>query len=310
MRWNPRQLEKKADRLENLASALASGLEIGTVLATIPGAERRGALPGDGFVAALRATGFALDEIDWKILDAAERAGELPAALRERAAAARFRARLVRDLLGRLAYPAVLIAATIALVVWLRSLGFASAGGAALGLLGALAALGAVVAWSLVRRARNDEGFQGAGLPGLRRLLRDIGELPYLDAFGGLYAAGVHLREAHEEALAICPVASIRARLRRCVTRLRDGEGFAAALAAESALTDESLELLTNGERIGDLEGSVGRAAQRRRDVLARRAALASRVIGAVVYAAAAAVVIYVVLDFYGGYFGGRVRGR
>ena len=140
-------------------------------------------------------------------------------------------------------------------------------------------------------------------------LIRDVGELPYLVALRGLYAAGILLPEAHDRAIGTSPVAAIRSRLSQATPRLQQGEGFAKSLAAEGALGTESLELITVGETAGDLEDSLNRAAVRRREEFRRRFRRIAKVVGSVVYALAVLLVAYVVVSFYSGYLRG-IYGR
>lgn len=306
---NLRQSERTADRLEDLASALAAGLSPRTILEGPAFAGARGPIAVDhGMVEAFRRRGLHLRDIDWAILEAAERAGDLVAGLRERADAARLEVHLLRMALARAAYPALVLVVASVTIAWVHGLGFTTRGPLAL-LIVAVAVFAAGAAFGyLRRRARSDPRWDGRGIPGLPRILRDIGELPYLIALRGLYAAGVRIAEAHEGALATISIASVRGRLQQATDRVRSGAGYSATLTELAALDRETLDLLTTGDAVGDLEGSLQRAAARKRERLTRSAHRIIRVVGTALYFAAVFVVAIVVLDFYGALLRGAAR--
>src|SRR5690606_27827268 len=198
--------EKTAARLLDVASALDAGLPPKTAL-RVDEADLK-----DGVAAAVVRAIPGLDDVDLRILEAAERAGDLSAALRERAEAKLQHAGVARDLVRRLAYPAFVLAFAVVLSLWLASVGQAGFSSKAVTLLALapLACAAAVVV--VVRRARRDPGFDAARVPLLGAVLRDAAELPYLIALRGLHAAGVLIADAHATAAATSGVAHVRAR--------------------------------------------------------------------------------------------------
>ena len=102
--------EAVALRLQDIASALDAGLSAEQVL-TGPSTVTWGgpARWEDGLVAGLLAKGAPLAPHERATLEAAERAGKLPDALRGRATARHERAMLARELIARLRYPVFLL---------------------------------------------------------------------------------------------------------------------------------------------------------------------------------------------------------
>jgi type II secretory pathway component PulF len=278
---------KIAEQLEDLASRLDAGLSSDLV-------------PGETLVASLRQK-LALSSWEWTTLVAAEDAGSLPVVLRQVAEAQRQRAQLRRELLGALAYPALVLSlcalvACIVLASGAAPTGWLVATGSAL--LFVLAGLG-WLAWRL-----KDPALDGDRMPFVGRISRSAGEVPYLVALRALYAAGVPLRRAHAEAAAAAPVPWVRARLFVASRALEAGQGLAAALEGQRALTGESLTLIRDGETAGQLEDALARASRRRQDELARTLRRTARIVGTLAYAYAALSVLWIAVRFYGSMYG------
>ncbi len=289
----PHSNEKKADRFEDLASSIQAGLSAGDSLGR----------SGAGILDALAHASIEVDSIERRVLESAEAAGELPAALRERAEGYRRLAALQRDILGRLAYPFVLVTAAILLTFWLASIGMGI--GMTVPLVsGAALVLGVVGSLTLLQRAHANPDFPTALGP-LRPLLLDYATLPYLSALQSLYRAGVPLMEAHDLASRTAPIGSVRATLMRSAAKMAtDRTTLTEALTAHAALDAETLQLLRGTELVGELEDGLTRAVDRRRDVFVRRVHRATKTLGTVVYVFAVCVVGYVVLSFYSGMIG------
>lgn len=276
-----------AEHLEDEASRLDAGLHTESH-------------PGEAPVAALRRR-FSLAPWEWATLTAAETAGTLPAVLRVLAGSRRDRAQLRNELLGGLAYPALVLTMCGFVGGLVLATGAAPTGWLVTTV--ALFVLAVAAAGWLTWRLR-DPGFDGDRLPLVGRLSRCAGELPYLVALRVLYGAGMGLRRAHPEAANAARVPWVRARLFLATSELEAGEGLATALAKHGALTAESLTLVRNGEAAGQLEDALGRAASRRQDEYVRALRRAARILGGVTYAYAAFSVLWIALSFYGSYYG------
>jgi len=291
LRW-PGADERTADRLDELASGLDAGLTPDALL------------PGDPAATTVErlATRLRLGVAERAQLTAAEAAGRLPAALRDRAHERRQRASMTRDVLRRLPYLGLLVVMAVLVAVIAGRLTRASWGtplvvfalGVGVPLLGLLA----------LRRALRNPAFTGRGLPGLAPLLRDLGETAYLEAVAGQYAAGIDLVTAHTTALQTVPVASVRAGLFRAQQELERGSGFGESLARAGALGSETMQLLIPGEASGTLEEAMRRALERRRFTLSRRLQRAARLATVVLQIAVYGFCAWQILSFYSAYYG------
>jgi type II secretory pathway component PulF len=288
-------------RLEELASQLDAGIPAGVALEHA-GSGTTAQEVGGGITEALAGAGIVLRPTEIEALRAAERGGGLASGLRRCARIHRERAELARAVWARLRYPALVLltaipAATLAGAVTGHR-------GRLLAVILALPLLGlllAVVARRLVRKPT----FSGRPIRALAGLLQDAGEIPYLEALGALYAAGVPVVEAHATAVRAVAVANVRARLFHAGETLAQQRiPLADALARTQAVDPETLHILRAGEHAGDLEGALARALERRRQSLHRRSTTAIAVAGGLVYAAVVGVVVWIVFDFYGGLYG------
>ena len=140
--------------------------------------------------------------------------------------------------------------------------------------------------------------FDGGPKP-LRDLLQDLGEVPYLQAFLGLYAAGVKVQQAHGLAANSVGVPYIRYRLRAANAGLENNRSLAESLAESRAVCLETQQLLASGEIAGELEGALRRSLTRRLDCLERRLGLWVTAFASTIYILAAAYAIYLILTFY-----------
>lgn len=279
-----------ADVFEDLASALEAGLD----------ARSLGAHGDDpALLSALRARGVAPTAVEEAVLEAAAEAGRLPRALYDRARARRERVDHRHRLLGRLAYPVLVLA--LAAVVGLFT-GFLT-GAVLLHAVVALAGPAILIGLGLLYRhgitAREGTVHR---LPVLGPVLRAQGEIPYLESLHGLYAAGIPLREAHPRAVAAVPVRAVRVRLQAADHTLQEGLPLGEGLARAGALLPETRSILTGAETHGDLEDALRRATERRRQQLTSGSQSLVHAVGALAYGLAVLSVAFVVLRFYGFY--------
>jgi general secretion pathway protein F len=279
---------RTAEELVDTASRLDAGLP------------EEGAAAGETPVASLRRR-LRLRGWEWATLDAAQTAGALPAVLRQLARAREDRAALRRQVVAALAYP-VLVLLLCGLVGGIvLSLGSAPRGWLWSTALLLAAAVGSG-AWLALRL--RDPLFDADRVPVVGRLSRAAGELPYLVALRALYSAGVPMRRAHPEAAAAAAIPWVKARLFLASSDLEAGETLAVALDRRNAVTRETLTLVRDGERTGQLEDALGRAASRRREELARSLHWLTRALGWAAYAYAVLSVLWIAVRFYGALYG------
>jgi type II secretory pathway component PulF len=293
----PGQNERIADRLEELAEALEAGLNVDRLLDSGAGGEAQ------SMVEKILLHAPSLSRLDQHILEAAERAGELPRALRGRAEAQRFQAETKRLLIRQLSYPIFVLLMAAAVLILVSALGFFAGAGTLLTSILVLTALAVLALWLYLRPIPANPESDGALIPGLKELLRDYGELPYLEALHGLYAAGITIVEAHHEATRTCPVAWLRMRLTRASRHLSEGSGLSEALARESAVSTDTQGLISKAEVSGSLEDALARAAVLRRQVLRRKITRTAKTLGFSLKVTAAIAVAMIALSFYGSYF-------
>lgn len=291
--------QRRATIFEELASSLDAGIPFETALATAVRAKARIPSAQGGAVATLQGAVPGLDPLDVAVLAAAEHAGSLSPALRDRAAHIRTRLALERELLARLLYPAFLTTFALTIVVVLARLHIAISPALVFGWLGVVALLLAAIVWTW-RRVRRDPGFDGERLPfGLGRLAGDLGATPYLEALASLVGAGVRIDEAHRIATRAAGTARSRARLYAASGPLDAGATFASALETGRALDADLRASLATAEQSGDLEGAARRLGAQRRERLQRGARVAVRALGSLAFVLAAVLVGGIVIGFY-----------
>lgn len=288
---------RTADRAVELASALDAGLPPQSALRSIGVA----ADVQHGIASALRRADFALTAAEFELLDACERAGRLPPALRRLAESRNAWRERQQVLAAALAYPALLWALALLLCFTLvptgRTLGITLAG--------VVLATAGLIMWTLfrMRRAQDDPGVDPRRWPALGAALSDAAEIPYLEALAALHGAGVRIDEAHRIATRTVPLAATRARMVAATRGVESGRPLVEELASHGALGAESIELLAHAERNGTLEEALARAVARRREMCAIRSRRLARGLGSLAYLSAALVVLLVALNFYGGLF-------
>ncbi len=274
---------------------LASGLDAGLATSQLGGDPQEG---DEALASILVARKVALAPPERILLQAAWRAGQGPLALRRLAQQRSERADLGKNLRRSLLYPCTV--ATLSLAVstlvagivgwWLPFLIAALLG----------AAVGAFV-W-LARRAA-----EGAApwtrIPVLGPLAQDLAQIPYLETLHGLYAAGVPLLAAHPIAVAASGAVGCRQALAPVDALLQQGRPLHEAMAlGPSAIHPETLTLVSAGEKIGNLEEALLRAARRRRDQASQGMRRLGTVLGGASYALGIAVALLTILAFYSSY--------
>lgn len=282
-----------AHALEDAASRLDAGLPLAS------------SGPGEKAVATLRRN-LQLQDWEWASATAAEASGTLPHVLRSLSQARRARGELVRAVLGAVAYPALLMVMAGGLIVMLFVLGFALPRGL-IYTVATVAVLGSTAAWWISRRLR-DPSMAADRWPWLGKFSHALGELPYLTALRCSYGAGVPLREAQRQAATAARVPWVRARLGAVAADLERGEGLATAAARRGAVTEETLQLMRDGEQTGQLEDALLRAEQRRKEEVTRTLTWLARGVGIAAYASAALTVAWIAFSFYANLYASLLR--
>lgn len=298
----PHQHERIAQGFEDLAMNLDAGLDLHSSLGIPPSSD------GRSMVESIAGAGPALEQLDRRVLEAAERAGDLPRALRNRAAFHHFQAEALMLCGKKLAYPALVLCLAAATLILISVLGYVPSAGRVLAIAIVILALIGFAVRHYLQGTGNRPEWDGRRVPGLHGFLWDHGLLPYLDALHALYRSGVPIHEAHQEATKVSPVAWVRMRLARASHDLSAGLTLSDALAKQAALTRDSQALLAKGERSGSLEECLHRAAEIHRLALRRRISRATTLLGSVLYLAAVLAVVFVAASFYSSYFASLSR--
>jgi len=284
--------ERAAMHFTDLAGALDAGLPL-VALGGDPAAGDR------ALHAALAGRGVRLTATEDLALLHAWRAGKAAAALRAGAEARTERAAFARNLIAGLRYPLLLAG-----MLLLASLATSKLIGPAPAIALTTLYVGLAALLFAVRRAARNGADWPRRLPYAAALLDGAAEIPYLETLHALYGSGVPLLQANAAAVATAPPGQAAERLRIADRVLQQGRPLTDALATAMALHQETRALLMTGETAGQLEDALGRALRRRRDVHARALASLAKTAGQVAYAAAIVGVVWMVLSFYGAYYG------
>lgn len=302
LKSSPSQDEREAYLFADIASAADAGISAEQILngpstASLPGVSLNTETLTEGLVA----KGLQLAPHELLMLETAEQAGNLSKVLRILASQRTLRAERHREIRRRLAYPVFLLCFA-GLVGCISS--WALSQGPWLIITATAIVLGALGVAVLVVRQTIQDPDRGL-IPPIRRLVLDLGELPYLQSMHGLYGAGVKVHEAHALALKTSPVASVRQRLEESGRALARGSTLSEALHLCTALHPETRQMLASAEAAGDLEHALDRAVKRRQnatDLNSRRLMTIGLVaIQVFVYGFAG----YVVLNFWLSYYAG-----
>lgn len=165
-----------------------------------------------------------------------------------------------------------------------------------------------VVMFLVVRAKRSSPGVKYAWdavvfrIPVLGPLVYDYAISRFARTFGALYRGGVSMAEGVELAAHSTGNAFISSHILTAVERLRQGEPLTQTLAQTGMMNPVMLDMLATGERTGDVDQMMQRAAQFHFDEATMRARVLGKVLGIVVLIMVAIYVAIVVLNFYTGY--------
>ena len=290
---------------ETLATAIEAGLPPAQALRTSAPddlAEVADALmAGQSLAAAFRRFGGAPPS-DIAIVEVGERSGRLPAALRRLGARYARKAAFQRRLIGRLAYPILLLHAAVLLpalplVVSQGLTRYLSATGSML-----LMLYGVGFALSLAWRFLPLEGLV-LRWPIIGPLLRSRAVADHAFVFGALLSAGAPLPESLKTAAQSVDLQALRAAGLRVAMAVRSGRSLADAMADETAIFGKvTIELVHTGEVAGKLETmleQVETMAERDADQASR---LIVKALSALALFVAAVVIASMVIGFWSGY--------
>lgn len=289
--------ERAAMAFQDLASALDAGLPLESI----------GGNPqlGDHVLVDLCwQRGIQLRPTEKLALEAGWKSGNASLALRMRAAARQRRADFIRTTQNALAYPVLLC--VMLLVSSLAVMSVVGTGTATLIMVvyGCLAAALVLVARKL---GRGDSSLESWPIFG--GVLRELRELPYLEALHSLYGAGIPIVDAHRTAFPTVHMQGLRKQLAVAMTLLEQGRPLREALETSASLSPETRQLLASGEQAGQLEEALHRAIERRSEMAGRKLKVAARTTSAIVYALVAVGIATFAIQFYTSYLDKALSG-
>jgi general secretion pathway protein F len=291
---------------------------IGKIVAAL----RSKVLEGEPLAQALAAFPASFPELFRAGVAAGESSGQLGVALTRLADHAERRAELGRALLGALAYPLLLTVVAIAVVSGLlvyvvpqivhvfehvgqklplltRALIALSVFARSFGLIViALVVAAALAARAAFRREAVRERLDRAllKLPLFGRLLRASDAARATATLATLSASGVPLLEALRLTVGSARLAPMRNALRGAALRVREGQGFARALAESGQFPPVALRLIASGEKSGRLDAMLDAAAAHEQHEVSTRIAALTAVLGPLVILFVGALVLLIVL--------------
>ena len=317
-----------------LATLLGAGLPIDEVLAALSEqgdddksrsltvALRAKVMEGSGLAAALADHPETFPEIYRASVAAGESSGRLDVVLERLADYAESRDALRQKVLASLAYPVLLLGVALAVVTGLLSYVVPQIVGVFTNLhqalpwpTQALIGLSTLVreyGWYLlivglaliagVVFAMRRESVQAAWhrvqlrLPLIGKLIRAANTARAARTLALLTASAVPLLDSLNIAAKVVPNIPMRESLRRAAIKVREGGGFARALADSGYFPPVALRLIGSGERSGELERMLEEAAKQQARELDRWLSVLTAVLGPAVILLVGAIVLFIVL--------------
>lgn len=145
-------------------------------------------------------------------------------------------------------------------------------------------------------------------LPGVGNTIRQFAMAKFGRAFGALYAGGVGPSEAIKLAADSCGNEFMRARIYPVASGLETGRGMAESFAATGVFSPIVFDMISTGERTGNVDGMLTKMAEFYEEEAQTRAYQLGTAFGVAVFLMVALYVGFIVVRFYSGYFGGISR--
>jgi type II secretory pathway component PulF len=323
----PKLLAHRAEFYQQLASLLSAGvgmLQALDLLHRSPPARsfrqpiaqvRRCIQEGHTFAESLARQGRWLPPFDLALVHAGEQAGRLAECCRLLSGYYEERSQLIRQVLGNLAYPlvvlhlAIVIFPTSQLVALLQHTSLIEFGLAKLSLL--LPAYAAAFAFIYLSQAQRAEPLRSlleracAWIPVLGTARRHLALARLSAALEALISAGVTMIEGWELAANASGSPAIRRTVHRWRRGLESGQTPAELLAVSPAFPELFSSLYATGELSGQLDETLRRLHRHYQEEASRKLQLLARWVPLLVYFAVMLVIAYQIVVFWMGYFRG-----
>ena len=318
----PGQLSRRADFYHQLGQLTGAGLgliraleqlklhppdgsyrePIGRVLADIAG--------GSMFTDAVQRCGHWLPPFDIALLQAGEHTGRLDACFRLLADYYTDRARLARQMIGDLAYPAFLLHFAVFIFPFAQ---FFSSGNWVAYLcqtVGVLIPLYVIVALMIfAAQSRHGEAWRGFmesvlnPVPVLGVARRYLALARLATALEALLSAGVTIIEAWELAATACGSPALRRTVQAWRPQLNAGQTPAEVVTASGRFPELFATQYTTGEISGQLDQTLGRLHAYYQEEGSRKLHAFSRWVPRAIYFCIVLMIAYRIINFYTGYF-------
>ncbi len=142
----------------------------------------------------------------------------------------------------------------------------------------------------------------GAHIPGLGKMLRELSAAKFGRAFGALYKGGVPLPRTMEMSADACGNEYLRSLIYPAAKRLEEGAGVAETFKSTGAFSPIVLDMVSTGERTGDLETMLTKMAEFYEDEATTKSTQVAVGVGVFVGLCVAIYIGYIVITFWQGY--------
>ncbi|MBS1726764.1 MAG: type II secretion system F family protein [Armatimonadetes bacterium] len=139
-------------------------------------------------------------------------------------------------------------------------------------------------------------------VPFLGKTIRQMAMAKFGRAFGALYKAGVPLPRVVKLAADSCGNEYLRSKLYPASNVLEGGAGITETLASTGALSPIVVDMLSTGERTGNLDHMLNKMSDYYHDEAKTRSVQLGQFVGVVVLLMAAIYIAYVIITFYQSY--------
>lgn len=322
----PGQLNTRADLYHQIGSSLAAGLPLGRTLQMLSeNPPARGLTrileriserveSGSTFAEALESLGSWAPEFDIALIQAGEQSGRIDESCRLLARAYGERARLMRQILIGLAYPAVLFHFAFFIMPIGDLVNLVQAGDIAWFLFKKLAfflPLYLIVFFIIfISQGSHGKAWRSlmerftAWLPMVRKARRALVLSRLSVALDALLNAGVPATRAWPLAAAASGSPAMEREIRRWVPRLENGEPAGDIIVHSSQFPQHFASIYASSEMTGRVDDALGRLSTHYEEEGLRLMKLAGGALTGLVYGAILLVVAYQIVTFWLGYYG------
>jgi type II secretory pathway component PulF len=141
-----------------------------------------------------------------------------------------------------------------------------------------------------------------ANLPGMGKMMRELAAAKFGRAFGALYKGGVPLQKAMQMSADACGNEYLRSKIYPAARKLEEGAGIATTFAETGAFSPIVLDMVSTGERTGNLEEMLEKMSEFYEDEATTKATQVATWVGILLATCVAIYIGYIVVTFWQGY--------